>query len=102
MRRKAPQSLPRLPLSAFSPPNTGTSDSFLPVSPSNVKLERIIDGHVVATGGDLAVWKKEAGPTLAGGGVVLNLQGSDAEKTLAAYVLRSPFTASDKADRVID
>jgi hypothetical protein len=91
MPRKAPQSLPRLPLSAFSPPNSGTSDSFLPVSPSTVRPERIIDGHVVATGGDLTVWKKEAGPKLSEGGVVLNLQGTDVEKTLAAYVLQSPF-----------
>lgn len=91
MRRKAPQSLPRLPLSAFSPPNSGTSDTFLPVSPSTVQPERIIDSHVVATEGDLKHWKKEAGPALGEGGVVLNIQGTDVEKTLAEYVLYFPF-----------
>lgn len=66
-RRKGPKTLPRLPLSAFSPPNTGTSETFpLPPSPSTVHPESVIDGHVVIEKGDthLDQWKREAGNVL--------------------------------------
>jgi len=43
-RRKNP---PKLPLSAFSPPNTGTSDTFpLPPTPSAVVPAGVIDSHL--------------------------------------------------------
>lgn len=46
-RRKGPKNLPKLPLSAFSPPNTGTSDTFaLSPTTSSVVPAGIIDSHL--------------------------------------------------------
>lgn len=46
-RRKGPRNPPKLPLSAFSPPNTGTSDAFpLPPTWSTVVPVGIIDAHL--------------------------------------------------------
>lgn len=46
-RRKGPKNFPKLPLSAFSPPNTGTSDTFpLPPTASAVIPTGIIDSHL--------------------------------------------------------
>lgn len=80
MRRKGPKTLPRLPLSAFNPPNSGTSDRFpLPPSPSTIHPDSVVDAHVVGTAGDLNQWKQEAGQVLGGriGGVVLSLQAKE-------------------------
>ncbi|KAI0824044.1 hypothetical protein BC628DRAFT_1381339 [Trametes gibbosa] len=77
-RRKGPRQLPKLPLSAFTPPNTGTSEQFpLAPSPSSLQPEEIIDAHVIAPSGDLSSWKAQAGQTLGGRirGVVLSLHG---------------------------
>ena len=50
-RRKGAKVLPKLPLSAFTPPNTGTSDSFPgPPSPSTLRPAEIVD---VYAAGDL-------------------------------------------------
>ncbi|KAL0563875.1 hypothetical protein V5O48_018185 [Marasmius crinis-equi] len=78
IRRKGPKTLPRLPLSAFSPPNSGTSDRFpLPPSPSTVHPERVVDANVALTDDDVSVarWKKNAGEVFAGrvGGLVVIL-----------------------------
>jgi hypothetical protein len=86
VRRKGPKSLPRLPLSAFSPPNSGTSDRFpLPPSPSTVHPDKVVDGRVVVRSrSDLVQWKKETGQKLGGriGGVVVTLEGGDLDKAL--------------------
>lgn len=91
LRRKGPKTLPRLPLSAFSPPNSGTSERFpLPPSPSTVHPESVVDAHVVLSDEDLTLtqWKKEAGQVLGGriGGVVLSLPEAGLEKAIAEYV----------------
>lgn len=91
-RRKGPKTLPRLPLSAFSPPNSGTSERFpLPASPSTIHPDNVVDAHIVATTGDLSQWKQEAGDVLGGrvGGVVLSVQGkepSEIESAIVEYV----------------
>ncbi len=80
-RRKGPKQLPTLPLSVFTPPNTGTSDKFpLPPSPSALHPEEIVDAHVIAANGDLSTWKSQAGQNLGGriNGVVLSLHGAHA------------------------
>jgi len=62
-RRKGPRSLPTLPLSAFSPPNTGLSDSFpLPQSPSTVHPDRVVDSSVR---GSILEWKEQINGPLA-------------------------------------
>ena len=65
-RRKGPKSkaLPTLPLSAFSPPNTGVSDNFpLPPSPSTVHPDSVIDASVR---GSILEWKKQTAGFLDG------------------------------------
>lgn len=77
-RRKGPKTLPRLPMSAFSPPNSGIGERFpLPPSPSTIHPDSVVDAHIVTTTGDLSQWKQEAGKVLGSRirGVVLNLQG---------------------------
>jgi len=79
-RRKGAKTLPRLPLSAFTPPNTGSSEAFpLPPSPSTLKPEELVDAYVIAPDGDLSAWKEQAGPTLNSKtkGVVLSLYGKE-------------------------
>ncbi|KAI0360863.1 hypothetical protein OH77DRAFT_1418895 [Trametes cingulata] len=79
-RRKGPKQLPKLPLSAFTPPNTGTSEQFpLAPSPSSLQPEEIVDAHVIAPKGDLSSWKSQVGQNLGGRirGVVLSLHGAE-------------------------
>lgn len=89
-RRKGPKSLPKLPLSAFTPPNSGTSEKFpLAPSPSTVHPETVIDANVVALNDDssLSRWKIEAGPHLGSriGGIVVLMSSGD-EDSLSKYV----------------
>jgi hypothetical protein len=73
-RRKGSKALPSLPASAFSPPNTGTSEGFpLPPSPGTTHPEAPIDAHVA---GPIAEWKLAAGDMLGAksGGIVLVAQ----------------------------
>jgi hypothetical protein len=54
--RKGPKSLPKLPMSAFSPPNSGISENFpLPPSPSTVHPDVVVDASV----SEIAKWKAE-------------------------------------------
>ncbi|KAI0743352.1 hypothetical protein C8Q80DRAFT_1180468 [Daedaleopsis nitida] len=81
LRRKGLKPLPTLPLSAFTPPNTGTNDKFpLPPSPSELQPGEIVDAHVISSTGDLSSWKSQAGQNLGGRirGVVLSLHGAQA------------------------
>ncbi|KAJ3883586.1 hypothetical protein F5051DRAFT_363356 [Lentinula edodes] len=108
-RRKGPKSLPKLPLSAFTPPNSGTSEKFpLAPSPSTVHPETVIDANVVALNDDssLSRWKIEAGPHLGSriGGIVVLMSSGD-EDSLSKYVLNVPVVSVmvpfslDKSDR---
>lgn len=84
-RRKGPKTLPKLPLSAFTPPNSGTSEKFpLPPSPSTIHPEAVVDASVVIADGDLSKWKKEAGEALSAriGGVVLTVPDHDVENKI--------------------
>ncbi|KZS98235.1 hypothetical protein SISNIDRAFT_481000 [Sistotremastrum niveocremeum HHB9708] len=97
-RRKGPRTLPRLPLSAFSPPNSGTSDRFpLPASPSTVHPESIVDAHVVSSEGNLDQWTAEAGKELGGriGGVVLVIKNETNLEQAVASLSKSnvPITS---------
>ncbi|OSX55863.1 hypothetical protein POSPLADRAFT_1063400 [Postia placenta MAD-698-R-SB12] len=88
-RRKGAKALPRLPLSAFTPPNTGSSEAFpLPPSPSTLQPEELVDAYVIAPDGDLSEWRAQAGETLRRKtkGVVLALpqkEPAEVEKILA-------------------
>lgn len=92
LRRKGPKSLPRLPASAFSPPNTGTSEQFpLAPSPSTLYPEAIIDAQV-SEGVD--AWTADAGQKLGSKveGIVVSLVGKQPEEIATAierYVLLS-------------
>ena len=83
-RRRGPKSLPKLPLSAFSPPNSGTAETFLPPPGSDVQPEAVIDANVVSKGDlqlTLAQWRKEAGQPLIARtrGIVLSLTAAELE-----------------------
>ncbi|KAF8967847.1 hypothetical protein BDZ97DRAFT_1801529 [Flammula alnicola] len=86
--RKFPKDLPKLPLSAFTPPNSGTLESFpLPPSPSTLLPAKVIDANVVSKDVSYSQWKKEAGQALGSKirGIVLALPGSELEKAFAEY-----------------
>lgn len=78
-RKGGPKAIPRLPLSAFTPPNSGTGEKFpLPPSPGTVHPDAVLDAAVTAR--DLESWKATLGPNLDKriSGVVLALDSADA------------------------
>ncbi|KAJ7647231.1 hypothetical protein FB45DRAFT_892819 [Roridomyces roridus] len=100
-RRKGPKAkaLPTLPLSAFSPPNSGTGERFpLPPSPSTVHPESVVDAHVLLRDADASLdsWKEEAGQALNGriGGVVVALASDDSN-------LVSKFLSKDQGVSIL-
>jgi hypothetical protein len=85
-RRKGPQGLPTLPLSAFSAPNSSASDSFpIPESPSTTHPEAPIDAFVA----DPAAWASSAGDVLGkkAAGIVLTAGAEKAAEAIASLVL---------------
>ncbi|KAJ3486756.1 hypothetical protein NLJ89_g11784 [Agrocybe chaxingu] len=84
-RRKGPKDLPKLPLSVFTPPNTGTQESFqLPPSPSALHPAQVIDANVVSKDVHYAQWKKDSSPALTEKikGVVLALPAEELENAI--------------------
>ncbi|KAL5485201.1 hypothetical protein ACEPAI_7843 [Sanghuangporus weigelae] len=80
-RRKGPKEHPKLSLSVFTPPSTGTSDRFpLPPSPSAVHPTKIVDAHVV----DYDSWKAKSENAYSGkaDGVVISTDSVEAIKGL--------------------
>ena len=78
-RKGGPKAIPRLPLSAFTPPNSGTGEKFpLPPSPGTVHPDAVLDAAVTAR--DLESWKATLGPNLDKriSGVVLAVDSADA------------------------
>jgi hypothetical protein len=90
--RKFPKDLPKLPLSAFTPPNSGTLESFpLPPSPKSLHPAKVIDANVVSKDVNYSQWKKEAGQALGGKihGIVLALPGAELENALKSSLKES-------------
>ncbi|KAH9176611.1 hypothetical protein EDB89DRAFT_2112590 [Lactarius sanguifluus] len=84
-RRKGPKSLPTLPLSAFSPPNTGVSDNFpLPPSPSTVHPDSVIDASVR---GSIPEWKKQTAGPLDGRASEGELEGLESQASEAGVTV---------------
>ncbi|KAG6879670.1 hypothetical protein C0992_013206 [Termitomyces sp. T32_za158] len=83
-RQRPPK--PRLPLSAFSPPNSASGDTFqLPPSPTTTHPKAIIDANVIIAGAvDFSTWKHEAGSILGAraDGLVLSLPNADLKNTV--------------------
>ncbi|THH33232.1 hypothetical protein EUX98_g1009 [Antrodiella citrinella] len=80
VRRKGLKTHPTLPLSAFTPPSTGTGEQFpLPPDPSTIHPTNVIDAHVIAPSGDLSDWFAQVDEALKGkiGGAVLSLHGAE-------------------------
>jgi len=115
-RRKDPKSLPRLPPSAFTPPNATTGDSFPLVPGSNTTHPpKIIDANLIIASEDINLtrWLREAGPNLSQkiAGVVLTLPGSEQDKLKDILASRQnstpiislviPFNLKDPAPSVI-
>ncbi|KAH8828070.1 hypothetical protein DL96DRAFT_1555594 [Flagelloscypha sp. PMI_526] len=81
-QRRKGVNLPKLPLSAFSPPNSSASEKFpLPASPTTTHPPTTVDGNVYILNNDAALsrWKTEAGPNLASriSGVVVSAPDED-------------------------
>ncbi|KAF8590964.1 hypothetical protein K439DRAFT_1644488 [Ramaria rubella] len=92
VRRKGPKTLPRLPPSAFSPPNSGTSERFpLPPSPSTTHPVAVIDGYVSANE-VLQDWKENIGHSAPRkvNGIVLALPAGSSADVVDQIVQKHP------------
>lgn len=86
-RRKGPKSLPKLPLSVFTPPNTGASDKFpLAPSPSAVHPSRVVDAQVQFNNASLTTWAAEVNNVFGSkiDGIVVSLAGGDPSQPIEA------------------
>ena len=87
-RRKGPKTLPKLPLSAFSPPNSSTSETFaLPPDPSHNHPAAVIDTSLSAVEA-LKGWSPEVGRAESRkiNGVVIALSGDSQVDAIERYV----------------
>jgi len=97
-RRKGLKVFPKLPASAFVPPNSAAEDSFpLGVDPSSIHPTSVIDAHVAGGSAALHQWKKDAGEDLGGRakGVVLALPGADLSQ------INEQLSSSADADKIV-
>jgi len=79
-RNKPGKAIPRLPLSAFSPPNSGTGERFpLPPSPTTVHPQAVLDSSATISSIDaLTAYSAALGTSLSGrlSGVVVSIPES--------------------------
>jgi hypothetical protein len=88
IRRKYPKDLPKLPSSAFTPPNSSALEAFPVPSPSALQPALVVDANVVSNDINYNQWKKEAGQNLGSKirGVVLALPASEIQAALKECV----------------
>jgi hypothetical protein len=82
--RKFPKDLPKLPSSAFSPPDSSALDANPLLSPNALQPAQVVDANVVSNDINYSQWKKEAGQNLGSKirGVVLSLPASEIHAAL--------------------
>lgn len=89
-RGKTAKPIPRLPPSAFSPPNSGTGERFpLPPSPATVHPQTVLDSSATISSIDaLTAYSAALGSSLSGrlSGVVVSIPESSVESVDQLYV----------------
>lgn len=90
-RSKPAKPIPRLPLSAFSPPNSGTGEKFpLPPSPKTVHPQTVLDASVALSSADtLSSYSSALGNNLSSRlyGVVVSVPQEQLQSVGQMYVI---------------